>query len=74
MTINRSKGFLSTLESTHNGSASVAPIKAYITSEVKDLECPPNFLVFSYVIPSGHYASNCSINREIFVVRKEIKY
>jgi hypothetical protein len=38
MTINSSKGLLGTSGSIHSGGVSVARIKAYPTSQVKDLE------------------------------------
>jgi ATP-dependent protease ClpP protease subunit len=38
MSINRSKGLLHTSKSIHSGNASAYPIKAYLTSKVKNLE------------------------------------
>jgi hypothetical protein len=38
LTIDRSKGLLGTSETIQSGSASAAPIKAYLTSMVKDLD------------------------------------
>jgi hypothetical protein len=38
VTINRSKGLLGTSETIHSGSVSATPIKANLSSKVKDLE------------------------------------